>query len=97
MAAPRAKRARSGFRVTLQLTFDEEAASSAFKAKLQRMKEVLAPNGYPPLDNVGLLSRLIEIVESQRCQWSADSTGTTSAATATVNQHLLPSAGIMYN
>ena len=47
MSAPAAKQARPrpGSRVTLRFTFENDAASSVFKARFERVKSLLAPVG----------------------------------------------------
>ena len=45
-----------------------EEQCEAFKAKLKVMKWVLSPAGIPPLDNVGLLSKLFEIAKASLAQ-----------------------------
>ena len=90
MSGPAAKRARRpGSRVTLQFTFEDDAANAAFKARLQRVKELLVPEGRPPLDNVGLMTRLFDLVEGQLSRPEA-----AEPAPATATQHFLPSAGM---
>lgn len=85
MSAPRAKRPRPGSRVTLQLTFEDDAASNAFKARLERVKTLLTPEGCPKLDNASLLARLFDLVEGQHQE--------SEPLAITAPQHILPSAG----
>ena len=93
MSAPAAKRARPrpGSRATLQFTFENDAASSAFKARFERAKSLLAPAGRPPLDNVAVLTKLLDLAEGQLSQ-----PGDPAEPCGTVAPHLLPSAGNCY-
>ena len=54
---------RSRFRHSLVISFDSQAARSAFKTRAEHIRSLLTPAGQPTLDNVGLMSAMFDLVE----------------------------------
>ena len=48
---PRKKRARPGFRYSMELNFASEDAKRSFLLRVENAKQRLAPRGSPPQDN----------------------------------------------
>ena len=61
---PRKKRARQGFRYQMELYFTSEDHKEAFLSRMKDAKRLLAPRGYPPLDNRELICSLLDKVEA---------------------------------
>ena len=57
----RKKRARLGFRYTMELNFTSEDSK---KSRVESAKQRLAPRGSPPLDSRELLSSLLDLAEA---------------------------------
>lgn len=89
MATHQAKKPRKGSRHQLQLTFPDDAATTAFKKRLDAVKEALKPQGSVALDNVGLMTRMLDIVDEHL----VSSPGTTTGS-AVAGPSFLQSAGI---
>lgn len=62
--ASKSKRPRLGVRQSLQLTHADEEAKSRFSERLESLRQVLTPGSK---DNLGLITKLIEIAEDH-CQ-----------------------------
>ena len=60
----RKKRARLGFRYTMELNFASEDSKKAFLSRVESAKPRLAPRGSPPLDSRELLSSLLDMAET---------------------------------
>ena len=61
---PRKKRARHGFRYSMELNFASEDAKRSFLLRVENAKQRLAPSGSPPLDNHELLGSLLDMAEA---------------------------------
>ena len=61
---PTKKRARHGFRYQMELYFASKDAKQAFVSRVGDAKRLLAPRGYPPLDNHELIYSLLDKVEA---------------------------------
>ena len=61
---PRKKRARLGFRYSMELNFATEDARRSFLLRTENAKQRLAPRGSPPLDSRELLSSLLDKAEA---------------------------------
>ena len=88
MATHQAKKPRKGSRHQLQLTFPDDAATTAFKKRLDAVKEALKPQGSVALDNVGLMTRMLDIIDEHL----VSSPGTTTGS-AVAGPSFLQSAG----
>ena len=60
----RKKRARLGFRYTMELNFASEDSKKAFLSRVESAKPRRAPRGSPPLDSHELLSSLLDMAEA---------------------------------
>ncbi len=45
------------------VSFDSQAARSAFKTRAEHIRSLLTPAGKPTLDNVGVMSAMFDLVE----------------------------------
>ena len=61
---PRKKRARLGYRYSMELNFASEDAKVSFMSRMETAKARLAPRGSPPLDNRELLCSLLDMAEA---------------------------------
>jgi hypothetical protein len=86
--ARRSKRPRLGVRQSLQLTHVDEDAKKRFNERLESLRQVLTPGSK---DNLGLISKLVEIAEEHcmRCSQGESTTETTTTGAST----FLKSAG----
>ena len=86
--ACRSKRPRLGVRQSLQLTHADEDAKKRFNGRLESLRQLLTPGSK---DNLGLMSKLMEIAEEHcmRCSQGESITETTTTVTST----FLKSAG----
>ena len=60
----RKKRARLGFRYTMELNFASEDSKKSFLSRVESAKQKLAPRGSPPLDSRELFSSLLDMAEA---------------------------------
>ena len=60
----RKKRARLGFRYTMELNFASEDSKKSFLSRVESAKLRLAPRGSSPLDSRELLSSLLDLAEA---------------------------------
>ena len=86
--ACRSKRPRLGVRQSLQLTHADEDVKKRFSGRLENLRQLLAPDSK---DNLGLISKLMEIAEEycMHCPQGESITETTITGTST----FLKSAG----
>ena len=61
---PRKKRARLGFRYSMELSFASEDAKLSFMSRVENAKARHAPRGSLPLDSRQLLSLLLDVAEA---------------------------------
>ena len=59
-SASKSKRPRVGVRQSLQLTHADEEAKKRFSERLENLRQVLTPGSK---DNLGLITKLVEIAE----------------------------------
>ena len=60
----RKKRARIGFRYTMELNFASDDSKKAFLSRVESPKQRLAPRRSPPLDSCELPSSLLDMAEA---------------------------------
>ena len=86
--ASKSKRPRLGVRQSLQLTHVDEEAKKRFSERLETLRQILTPGSK---DNLGLISRLMDIAEEhcRRCSQGESVTETAATGTST----FLKSAG----
>ena len=61
---PRKKRAKLGYRYSMELNFASEDAKVSFMSRMESAKARFAPRGSPSLDNRDLLSSLRDMAEA---------------------------------
>ena len=83
--ACRSKRPRLGVRQSLHLTHADKDAKKRFNGRLENLRHLLTPGSK---DNLGLMSKLMEIAE-EHCMRCSQGTETTTTVTST----FLKSAG----
>ena len=86
--ASKSKRPRIGIRQSLQLTHTDEEAKKRFSERLESLRQVLTPGSK---DNLGMISKLMEIAEDH-CRGYPQGESTTETAT-TCSSTFLKSAG----
>ena len=59
----REKRARRGFRYTMELNFASEDSKKSFLSRVESAKQRLAPRGSPLLESRELLSSLLDLAD----------------------------------
>ena len=62
---------RKRVRFTVDVALPSETARTAFKDRLSSVRDLLSPAGGPKLDNLGLMSALLDLAEFSRTSSSA--------------------------
>ena len=82
---------RKRVRFALDINFASAEAREAFKARLNKVKDVLTPNGGPKLDNLGLMTALFDLVDMNDSAVSSSS----SPPTQTTPTNFMDSSGMI--
>ena len=95
---PRKKRARTGFRYSMELNFASEDAKHSFLLRLENTKHRLAHRGSPPLDSRELLRSLLDMVEATPPTNQPAATGSQlqSQAVPTAPATMLDNSGVYW-
>ena len=63
---------RKRVRFTVDVALPSEEARTAFKDRLSSVRDLLSPPGGPKLDNLALMTALLDLAEASRGHPSAD-------------------------